>query len=389
MAEQSGYSHSDKFGNDTPRVLFSPPKYIQGPSVLKNLGKYLSFATPRTVASVAIIITDSGRSRIEKVLCEALKGFEVVYLHFGGECSYDEADRLAHMLSARSIDVLIGIGGGKLLDCGKLVASKENIPFVSFPTVASNDSPCSALSIMYTPEHCYCGGVVYPFSPALVAVDTTIIAHAPVKYLIAGFGDAMATYYEAKTCFDNNKLSMLNAKPTLTAIALAKLCADTLYEHGVQAMNDCQNHVCSNALEAAVEANTLLSGIGFESGGLAAAHGIAQALTVLPHVEENFAHGEMVAVGLVTMLVLEGNEAEARRVMNFFAQVGLPYSYQHLSVDLEDIDAVSKVTSTAVAQWFTHNEPFPVEHDNLLASMKGVERLAVDINTGAEVTASI
>lgn len=336
-------------------------------------------ATPQVVVAVGVIITETGKARIDGVLSEALEKFDVTYLHFGGECSYDEAERLKQIIMSSPVDVLIGMGGGKLLDCGKLVASKLNTPFISFPTIASNDSPCSALSIMYTSEHCYCGGVVHPFSPALVAVDTTIIANAPVKFLVAGFGDAMATYYEARTCFKNNRVSMLNAKPTLTALALAKLCADTLFEHGLQAMIDCRNHICSDALEAAVEANTLLSGIGFESGGLAAAHGIAQALTVLPHVEEKFAHGEMVAVGLVTMLVMEGDVSEAQRVMTFFAQVGLPFSFEQLVVDLENIDQINKVLSAALDQWFTHNEPFPVNRDNLLASMKVVDSLAASV----------
>ncbi|CAE7668602.1 gldA, partial [Symbiodinium microadriaticum] len=139
---------------------------------------------------------------------------------------------------------------------------------------------------------------------------------------------------------------------------------------------DCKEHICSDALEAVVEANTLLSGIGFESGGLAAAHGVAQALTVLPHVEEEFMHGEMVAVGLVTMLLLENDSEEALRVMNFCASVGLPHSYDHLRVDLADVDNVTKVTSAALAQWFTHNEPIVVDHENLLMSMVAVNELA-------------
>ena len=370
------YAHADTFGSQPPRVLFCPPKYIQGPSTLENLGKYLVFASRNIVKTVGLLITANGENRHKQTLDQSLQEYDRVYMQFCGECSHNEANRLAATLESNPVDVLIGIGGGKLLDCGKLVSHKANIPFISFPTIASNDSPCSALSIMYTDQHQYCGGITYPFSPAVVVVDTSIISHAPVKYLIAGYGDAMATYYEARTCFQNKRVSMLHAQSTLTALSMAKLCADTLYEQGVQALIDCENHVCSDALEAVVEANTLLSGIGFESGGLAAAHGVAQALTVVPSVEEKFMHGEMVAVGLVTMLLLEGERDEALRVMTFFRQVRLPFSYEHLGVDLNDAEVVSRITATALAQWFTHNEPMVVDHDNLLASMIAVNDLA-------------
>ena len=54
------------------------------------------------------------------------------------------------------------------------------------PTLASNDAPCSALSVIYTPEGVSEGVEFFPTSPAIVAVDTRIVAEAPVRYLVAG-----------------------------------------------------------------------------------------------------------------------------------------------------------------------------------------------------------
>ena len=59
---------------------------------------------------------------------------------------------------------------------------------------------------------------------------------------------------------------MVEARPTNTAFALARLCADTLYAYGVEAANSCKRGLVTPALENVVEANTLLSGLGFESG---------------------------------------------------------------------------------------------------------------------------
>ena len=71
------------------------------------------------------------------------------------------------------------------------------------------------------------------------------------------------------------------ARGTTAAFALAQLCYQTLMEEGWKAKVSCENHVVTVALEKIVETNILLSGLGFESGGLAAAHAIHDGLTVL------------------------------------------------------------------------------------------------------------
>ncbi|MFT5940151.1 MAG: glycerol dehydrogenase [Paraglaciecola sp.] len=67
-------------------------------------------------------------------------------------------------------------------------------------------------------------------------------------------------------------------------------------EYGRYAKLACEQDVVTPALEHIVEANTLLSGLGFESGGLAAAYAIDNGLTILP-ATHNYYHGEKVAVG--------------------------------------------------------------------------------------------
>ena len=144
---------------------------------------------------------------------------------------------------------------------------------ISCPSLASNDAPCSAMSVIYTPAGVSDALEFFPHNPVLVVVDTRTIADAPARYLVAGMGDAMATWYEARTCTENPAArNMLAARPTLAAAALGDLCAKTLYSDGVAAVDAVRRHEVTPALNRVVEANTLLSGIGFESGGLAAAN---------------------------------------------------------------------------------------------------------------------
>ena len=82
------------------------------------------------------------------------------------------------------------------------------------------------------------------------------------------------------------------------------MCWELLRQYGPQALADAERHVCSEALETVVEVNTYLSSVGFESGGLAAAHGIQKGFTVIPQLHGQY-HGNKVAFCTVTQLVME------------------------------------------------------------------------------------
>jgi glycerol dehydrogenase-like iron-containing ADH family enzyme len=81
-------------------------------------------------------------------------------------------------------------------------------------------------------------------------------------------GDALATWVEARATAEARKSAMAGGQPTMAGLALAKLSWDTLIDYGFSARQAAQQHVVTPALEKVVEANTLLSGLGFESGGL-------------------------------------------------------------------------------------------------------------------------
>jgi len=265
------------------------------------------------------------------------------------------------------------------------VAFRLGLPVVICPSLASNDAPCSALSVMYSPSSgAFAGIEFFPASPALVAVDTRVVAEAPARYLVAGMGDAMATWYEARTCLENpHGRSALGARPTLAANALGEICATTLYADGEAAADAVRRSEVTDALERVVEANTLLSGVGFESGGVAVAHAMAQALTVVPEVHRRHLHGEMVAVGLLTQLVLEEKAEDARRVAGFFARVGLPVHLEQISLSPGDTAPLNAVIQAALMLPFIANEPFAVTPKNLLAASLEAHALGQEVSRAA------
>src|SRR5262249_34942931 len=119
---------------------------------------------------------------------------------FGGECSLAEIERVTSAARQHRAQVILGAGGGKGLDTARAAAADLDVPGGACPTVASSDAPCSALSVLYTEEGVFHQYRFYRKNPELVLVDTQVIAQGPPRLLVAGMGDALATWFEARTC---------------------------------------------------------------------------------------------------------------------------------------------------------------------------------------------
>jgi len=173
-------------------------------------------------------------------------------------------------------------------------------------------------------------------------------------------GDAMATYYEAASCWKaEHAVTCAGGRPTATAEALGRLCRDLLFNHGRQAVKDLNTQPLevTEAIERVTEANTLLSGLGFESGGLAAAHAVHNGLTA-HHATKSKYHGEKVAFGTLVHLCLENNLQEAFRVAQFFYDVGLPITLEELGIQEDDVEGLRKVAERTCAKGETiYNMP--------------------------------
>lgn len=380
---QAIFGEKSKQTGVPPRVLISPHRYIQGPGVLDQLGRYLSIVPSHRPL---IILSEGGEKRFGERLQESLlsHNIEPTICIFAGECCLDELARLIDTIPSdgETVDAVIAVGGGKCLDAGKGIAFRLGVPVVIVPTIASTDAPCSAVAVMYSTEGVGIGPEFYPSSPALVVVDTAIISASPLRHLVAGMGDALATYYEALTCF-NNPLArnMVGGRPTITALAIAKLSAETLFTQGVAAITAMEQNLIDESLEQIIEANTLLSGMGFESGGLAAAHGIAAGLTIIPVLHKKYLHGELVGFGLMVQLILEDNSEEAKKVAKFCSQIGLPINLRQLAVDAEqDQPLLKKAMEEAIASSLPDSEPFTVTADTLFIALCEANQLGLSVS---------
>lgn len=300
-------------------ITIFPGRYVQGEGALSLLPEEVA----RLGAARSLAIVDP---RVMEPFASAVVGMaeSTDIRPFGGECSDEEIERLAAAGHQCDAEAVIGMGGGKALDTAKAVAHALRLPVVVVPTLASTDAPCSALSVIYTAEGAFKRYLVLPRNPDVVLVDTGIIAKAPVRFLVSGMGDALSTWFEAEDCRISGAANMTGRPGGMTAFGLARLCFDTLMADGVEAKRACAAGQVTPALERVVEANTLLSGLGFESGGLSGAHAVHNGLTALEPTHA-FWHGEKVAIGTLTLLMLTNRPPElVRQVFDFCEAVGLP-----------------------------------------------------------------
>jgi len=343
-----------------------PGKYIQGegavsqlPELIKLLGnKGLILASPTVIGK---ILPDYHFEN-----CGELISIE----EFSGECSEKELARLAGIIQQKKFDVMVGMGGGKTIDTAKIASDRAGIPVIVVPTIASTDAPCSGCAVVYT-DHGVFDYVYYQkMNPQVVLVDTRIIASAPHRFLVSGMGDALATWFEARSCDRTNSENACGGYSTLAGLSLAKLCYETLLKYGDTARMANEEHIITPAFNHIVETNILLSGIGFESSGLAAAHAVHNGLTALEKTHKMY-HGEKVAFGVLTGLHLtDSKPSEMNTVYSFCEKIGLPTTFADINIKGVSRDELMKVAiATCLPIESIHHEACGITPDKIVSAM--------------------
>ena len=194
--------------------------------------------------------------------------------------------------------------------------------------------------------------------------------------LASGIADGLATWVEARAVMQANGETMLGQRQTLAGAAIAQKCEETLFADGLQALAACEAQVVTPALEHIIEANTLLSGVGFESGGLAAAHAIHNGFTALTGDIHHLTHGEKVAYGTLTQLFLENRpKEELEKYIRFYQKIGMPTTLAELHLENASYDDLLKVGKQATIEGETiHQMPFKISASDIAGAILAVDR---------------
>ncbi len=356
------------------RGFGSPSRYFQGAGLIDQTGHFVKHLGKRFFIIADKVVFGIVGERLKNAL--ETQNLELFSETFNGECCEKEILRLSAKATEGSADVVIGVGGGKAADTAKMINITKGLPAVIIPTVASTDAPTSQLAVVYDDNHVKVGVFSMKRGPDSVLVDTEIISKSPIRSFRAGIGDALSTSFEAEACFASQSKNIFGVSPTRAALSLARLSFDILKDHATMALQAIQKQVVSDDLETVVEATILLSGLGFESGGLAAAHSVHGGFTAIPDMQQSL-HGELVAFGVLAQCVLEKkDDAFMDELLGFYGAVGLPMTLAELGLKNNITESLnSAVKRICVPGSYIYNMPVSIDEEKVINSITIADKL--------------
>lgn len=137
---------------------------------------------------------------------------------------YDEAVGMAKTICVEDIKVVIGFGGGRVLDVAKYAAYVSQAVYICLPTNLSNDSLASPFSVLGTVGSSR--KTLACAIPTAILIDTDMIQKAPASQTIGGIGDTIAKY---TAVYDWSLAASEEGKPVDDfAYSIAAMCYDSV-----------------------------------------------------------------------------------------------------------------------------------------------------------------
>jgi len=287
------------------------------------------------------------------------------------DCCEPDLQRLAQQVRAEGCDGVLAVGGGKVLDAGKLLADRLDLVCVTVPSSAATCAGWTALANLYSPQGAFHSDVALKSCPELLVFDHELVRRAPARTLASGIADAMAKWYEASVGSGSSGDGLVQQ-----AVQMARVLRDQLLLDGREALADPQGEAWMRVAEGCALSAGVIGGLGGARCRTVAAHAIHNGLTQLA-VCHGSLHGEKVGFGVLVQLRLEellgGNRLahQARRqLVPFFRDLGLPVSLEELNLAAASLEELRQVCSFACRDGSDlHLLPFPVAAEDLLGAL--------------------
>lgn len=277
-------------------AIKSPGVYHHQSGLLSRVGELIAPFS----RYIAVLTSPRAWAAVENALSTSLTQSDVqfdLYL-LEGECTREAIAHYQREIAQRGVQVVLGVGGGRVMDCAKAVADGlENGQAITLPTIAATCAAWSPISILYDEQGGHQGTQVLQHMPVMVLVDSDVIARSDVRYLKAGIVDALAKWYEFQPYLAKNGDNLaLNLK-----VQVATLARDTFVQWGEQALKDNAEQRATVALQKVIDANIALAGLANsmrdDSPSPGVAHAIHNRMTHVPELHD-WLHGEKVGYGL-------------------------------------------------------------------------------------------
>lgn len=291
---------------------------------------------------------------------------------YGHDATYENVDRIMADPDVQAADMLMAVGGGKCIDTVKLAADRLGKPVFTVPSIASNCAPITKISIMYQEDGSFRDIPRLTCVPNHCFIDPRIILAAPVRFLRAGIGDAMAKHVESAWSAKAGEPLGFGSE---LGIEAGKMCFYPLLRDGKQALLDAEAGRVSTALENTILNIVISPGIVSVSvhpdynGGIA--HALFYGLTGRKHIEQHYLHGEVVSYGTLVNLMVDEDREKLRQAWQFNRQIGLPVCLADL--DLEKEDELEDVLEVTMCNQEMKHTPYPVTKEMIYRAILKLE----------------
>jgi len=355
------------------RVQVSPDNYYSFPGAIDKL---TAFYPADVLADAVWIYGERALAASRSYLPAEFFAPGAVRIGFGGHCSEQEIASLIHR-AGNHRRVVIGIGGGAVLDTAKVLARRLGVPLVAIPTIAATCAAWTPLSVWYNEAGEALRFEIFDDANHLVLVEPRIILAAPKEYLLAGIGDTLAKWYEAVVLSPEPERLPLTVR---LGIQIALSVRDLLLNQSAAALATQEQGELTqdflDVVDAIIAGGGMVGGLGERYTRVAAAHSVHNGLTVLPATAP-FLHGIKVAYGILVQCALLGQQEWLRNLSAAWEKFGLPTSLAAMKVDINDERAIRQVVArTLLPGESIHLVPVELSEASLLAAMRAVEDVA-------------
>ena len=313
----------------------------------------------------------------------------VVEAQLNFDCCEDDLIRLEAFLKEAACDCVIAAGGGKVLDAGKLLAFRLNLPCITVPLSAATCAGWTALANIYSRDGAFVSDEALDACPDLLIFDHGLVRQAPNQTLASGIADALAKWYEASVGSGSSTDGIIQQ-----AVQMARVLRDQLLIDALDAMARPDSEAWVRVAEACGLTAGVIGGLGGAQCRTVAAHAVHNGLTQLPACHGKL-HGEKVGFGILVQLRLEerlgGNQLAAqsrRQLLPLLKQLGVPVTLQDLGLGetgLHDLRAICSFACRPGSD--LHHLPFEVTETDLLEALVSTDADSRSISTSLETEA--
>ena len=343
---------------------FGAGRYIQESNALDYCGEEIK----RYGKKAYVIGGNTAITVTEKRLCENFRKSELNYCieRFSGYPSVQKIEELKTTVKEKECDVLVGVGGGRIMDLAKAAAFGLGIPVVAIPTQAATCAAYSPLSVLYTPEGHSDKYIHFEYEVSAIIVDDKVMLTQTPRLLAAGILDAMAKYIEIATLHPQ----VLDANTSIarnSAFYMAKYTYDVLWQKGEKAVSDLKAGVYTKDLHDVIYVNIALTGIVSAlmqgKGQTALGHAFNNALhrDFLEYIKK-WLHGEGVAIGLLAQLVYNGEDDQVEELKQLMKRFNMPCSLAEIGIKTNQEVRERLFQRLCTYPFMTHDK----EHEELL-----------------------